>query len=121
MVVLVRVRPSPGAVAQLLEDLRLDAHGALHLQGGMADVVSLQENLLDPAQQLAEYQGQWLAQPLTLNVEHLVYNTRFVRTPPATWDQFESWFTASRLFRSATPPRSIAYSIVKELRPTKKP
>ena len=41
------VRPLAGAVAQLLEHRHFDAHGALHLQGGVGDVVILQEEFLD--------------------------------------------------------------------------
>src|SRR6266702_1601951 len=37
-------------VLQLLEHRHFDAHGALHLQGGVGDVVMLHEEILDPAQ-----------------------------------------------------------------------
>jgi ABC-type glycerol-3-phosphate transport system substrate-binding protein len=44
-------------------------------------------DLLPPAQKLAEYDGQWLTLPLTLDLQHLAYNTKVVHEPPATWDQ----------------------------------
>ncbi len=47
-------------------------------------------DLLPPAQQLARYQGRWLSLPVTLEVQHLAYNSKTVRTPPANWDQLLS-------------------------------
>jgi ABC-type glycerol-3-phosphate transport system substrate-binding protein len=44
-------------------------------------------DLLPPAQALAEYDGQWLTLPLTLDVQHLAYNNKVVSEPPATWDE----------------------------------
>jgi ABC-type glycerol-3-phosphate transport system substrate-binding protein len=43
-------------------------------------------DLLPPAQTLAKHDGQWLSLPMTLDVQHLVYNTKAVAAPPATWD-----------------------------------
>lgn len=43
-------------------------------------------DLLPPAQTLAKYHGQWLTLPLTLDLQHLAYNTKTVPTPPVTWD-----------------------------------
>ena len=43
-------------------------------------------DMLSPAQTLAEHDGQWLTLPLTLDVQHLAYNTKAVSEAPATWD-----------------------------------
>jgi multiple sugar transport system substrate-binding protein len=43
-------------------------------------------DLLTPAQTLAKYSGQWLTLPLTLDVQHLAYNSKLVPVPPKTWD-----------------------------------
>ncbi len=63
------------AKAELLQPLDHDLPA-----GAFAD-------LLPPAQQLAQYEGQWLGLPVMLDVQHLVYNKQVVRTPPANWDQ----------------------------------
>lgn len=44
-------------------------------------------DLFGPAQQIARRNGQWVDQPLVLELEHLVYDTRRVETPPASWDE----------------------------------
>lgn len=41
--------------------------------------------LLPPAQTMARRGGVWSNQPLVLDTEHLVYDTRRVSTPPASW------------------------------------
>ncbi len=63
------------AQARLLQPLDQDLPS-----GAFAD-------LLPPAQKLAMHNGQWLTLPLTLDLQHLAYNTKVVREPPATWDQ----------------------------------
>lgn len=63
------------AQAQLLQPLDRDLPS-----GAFAD-------LLPPAQKLAMQNGQWLSLPLTLDLQHLAYNTKVVRDPPMTWDQ----------------------------------
>ncbi len=42
-------------------------------------------DLFPPAQKMARLHGQWDNQPLTLETEHLVYDTRRIATPPVTW------------------------------------
>lgn len=44
-------------------------------------------DLFASAQQLARRKGVWVSQPLTLETEQLVYDTRVVQTPPASWEQ----------------------------------
>lgn len=41
--------------------------------------------LLPPAQTMARQGGVWSNQPLVLDTEHLVYDTRRVTAPPASW------------------------------------
>jgi len=41
--------------------------------------------LLPPAQSIARHGGIWSNQPLALDAEHLVYDTRRVAAPPLTW------------------------------------
>ncbi len=71
------------AKAELLQPLDHDLPS-----GALADLVP-------PAQQLAKHEGQWLGLPVTLDVQHLVYNKQLVRTPPANWNQL---LTGSALF-----------------------
>ncbi|MBI4671863.1 MAG: extracellular solute-binding protein [Chloroflexi bacterium] len=42
-------------------------------------------DLFAPAQLIARQGGVWSNQPLVLDVEHLLYDTKRVPTPPATW------------------------------------
>ncbi len=44
-------------------------------------------DLFPPAQRIARRGGGWVNQPLVLETEHLVYDTRRVGIPPSTWDQ----------------------------------
>ncbi len=41
--------------------------------------------LLEPAQNIARHGGFWSNQPLALDAEHLVYDTRRVAAPPLSW------------------------------------
>jgi len=41
--------------------------------------------LLPPAQSIARQDGVWSNQPLMLDLEHLVYDTRRVNAPPVSW------------------------------------
>lgn len=62
------------ARAELLQPLDRDLPS-----GAFAD-------LFPPAQSLAKFGGEWVSMPLTLDLQHLAYNTRVVSTPPAAWD-----------------------------------
>jgi ABC-type glycerol-3-phosphate transport system substrate-binding protein len=42
-------------------------------------------DLFPPAQRIARRNGQWNNQPLTLDTEHLVYDSRRVSLPPPSW------------------------------------
>lgn len=42
-------------------------------------------DLFPPAQQIARRSGQWDNQPLTLDTEHLVYDSHRVPVPPVSW------------------------------------
>lgn len=44
-------------------------------------------DLFPVAQRIARRDGVWVNQPLVLETEQLVYDTRRVGTPPATWDE----------------------------------
>lgn len=44
-------------------------------------------DLFPPAQQIARQTGQWNNQPLVLETEHLVYDTRRVAAPPLSWQE----------------------------------
>ncbi len=44
-------------------------------------------DLFQPAQTIAKRNNTWLDQPLVVETEHLVYDTRRIETPPATWEQ----------------------------------
>ncbi len=43
-------------------------------------------DLFPPAQTIARHNGQWDNQPLILETEHLVFDTRRVTTPPSSWE-----------------------------------
>lgn len=42
-------------------------------------------DLFSPAQKIARRGGVWNNQPLTLDTEHLIYDTRRIVVPPVTW------------------------------------
>lgn len=44
-------------------------------------------DLFQPAQTIAKRNGAWLDQPLVVETEHVIYDTRRLGVPPATWDQ----------------------------------
>lgn len=43
-------------------------------------------DMLPPAKTLANHDGVWLSLPIVVDVQHLVYNTKSVSSPPASWD-----------------------------------
>lgn len=43
-------------------------------------------DLFPPAQKIARVEGAWLALPIFLEAEHLVYNMARVKKPPLTWN-----------------------------------
>jgi ABC-type glycerol-3-phosphate transport system substrate-binding protein len=45
-------------------------------------------DLLPPAQAMAKYRGAWLAVPVTLDAQQLVYNSSAVKDAPASWEKF---------------------------------
>ena len=51
-------------------------------------------DLFPPAQRMARQGGAWNNQPLVLETEHLVYDTRRVATPPLTWQDILTTTTA---------------------------
>lgn len=44
-------------------------------------------DLFPPAQRIARQRGQWNNQPLVLETEHLVYDTRRLTKPPVSWQE----------------------------------
>jgi ABC-type glycerol-3-phosphate transport system substrate-binding protein len=50
-------------------------------------------DLFPPAQTMARQGGMWANQPLVLDAEHLVYDTRRVSTPPISWQEVLSTTT----------------------------
>lgn len=44
-------------------------------------------DLMPPAQKIAAPDGKWNNVPLVLDLEHLVFDSQRIQTPPATWDQ----------------------------------